>query len=405
MVDANDNAHQPDSIEELIETSRLIICCGPGGVGKTTSAASLALQASFRGRKAAVLTIDPARRLADSLGVSKLSNEPQRVPLGDQLSEETTKRVDPDGELWALMLDQEQTLEDLVRENVPDQKAYERSKNNKIFQLLTSAFHGIERYMALEKLHDLYTGGYFDLVVLDTPPTQNALEFLKTPSRARRFFDRRIMKWFLPDESRSSGFFSRWFNPGSIVLKLLSKLLGESFVDEMSEFFSTFHYLHEIFETRGEMIDFILKDRETDFVVITSPKPRRIREALYFEQELSEMEQRTSAFVVNRVIPSFTESDLDEVDADSLETLVGADQFDPSRLNKLQQKLETHYRSLIKLASRDKEALQQFGRRVGKHLLRAVPLLRRDIHDLEALLRLGDYLTGVASDPLQPKLR
>ncbi|MFU8805766.1 MAG: ArsA family ATPase, partial [Bradymonadaceae bacterium] len=189
----------PDAVGQVLDTSRLIVCVGPGGVGKTTTAAAVGLQAAIAGRKAIVLTIDPAKRLANSLGLETLTNDPQPIDLDATLDGAQT--VADGGELWAMMLDSRKTFEDLVGKHAPDKGALERAKENNIYRLLSTALHGMQEYMALEKLHDLYTGGYFDLVVLDTPPTKNALEFLETPGRASTFFDERIIRWFLPNKN------------------------------------------------------------------------------------------------------------------------------------------------------------------------------------------------------------
>ncbi|MFB6263971.1 MAG: ArsA family ATPase, partial [Bradymonadaceae bacterium] len=300
-------------LESILGEGRLVVCGGPGGVGKTTTAAALGLRASLMGRKVIVLTIDPAKRLANSLGLGELTNQPQQIEL------EALEPDDP-GELWAMMLDQEKTFEELVRQAAPDEGALERSRDNEIFQLLSSALHGMQEYAALDKLHDLYTGGYFDLVVLDTPPTASAIDFLNAPERLARFFDRRILKWFLPESSRSTGFFGSLFDPGSVVLKLLSRLVGESFVEDLVEFFDTFQYLQETLQERGEMIEFIIRDKQTHFVLVTSAAPRRIREAIHFDDQLEEFDQRAHAFVVNKVTPDFATADLDQLSVADLQS-------------------------------------------------------------------------------------
>ncbi|MFB6373717.1 MAG: ArsA family ATPase, partial [Bradymonadaceae bacterium] len=219
----------------MLGDGRLVVCAGPGGVGKTTTAAALGLRAVTMDRKVIVITIDPAKRLANSLGLEALTNDPHQIAL------ESVSDLETDGELWAMMLDQKQTFDELVARHAPDESALERSRENRIYQLMSKALHGMQEYAALDKLHDLYTGGYFDLIILDTPPATSALDFFEAPERISQFFDRRIVKWFMPEEQKSSGFFGKLFNPaGSVVLKLLSKLVGQEFVDELIEFFGTF---------------------------------------------------------------------------------------------------------------------------------------------------------------------
>lgn len=384
-----DQEHDP--VAECLESARLIVCSGPGGVGKTTTAAALGLRGALMGRKAIVLTIDPAKRLANSLGLSELTNKPQHISLEEHLD-----GVDEagEGELWAMMLDQEQTLAEMVARHAPDPNALEKARDNNIYKLLSTALHGMQEYMALEKLHDLYTGGYFDLVVLDTPPTKNALDFLETPKRAARFFDERIIKWFLPDKSRSSGFFSRMFNAGTVVQKLLSKIFGQTFIDDLVEFFDTFQYLIDVVKERGDMIEFILRDPATSFLIITSADPRRIREALYFHEKLAKLDQKAQAFIINRVTPAFDRLDVESIDDSQLDELLREHGLeDDAEVARMRDELEQHYASLAKLHEKDKSSIKTLGEKVGSHVLQAVPLLGQDVHTLRALLELSNWLT------------
>lgn len=403
-----------DIIHDVLDNGRLVVCVGPGGVGKTTTAAALGLRAAMAGRRTIVLTIDPARRLANSLGLESLTNDPQQIDLASAATgAEATRYLNPgkapgesgdddtdaeatEGELWAMMLDSEQTFDDLIDQYAPDKGALENARENNIYRLLSSALYGMQEYMALDKLHDLYTGGYFDLVVLDTPPTKNALEFLETPSRAATFFDERIIKWFLPD--RDAGFFSRVFNPGSVVLKLVSAVLGESFVNDLVEFFDTFHYLQEALQQRGEMIEFILRDMQTHFFVITSADPRRMKEAYFFHERLDKLEQKADVFIINRVIPLFAAHDIAQLDDEDLDGLLAEHGLEDSeQARTLRKSLESHYARLAKLAMRDRKAISTLATRVGDKSLRLVPLLGEDVHNLSHLLKLSDFLT-----PLNP---
>lgn len=379
-----------DPITKLIQDARLIICAGPGGVGKTTTSAAMGMQAALEGRKVIVLTIDPARRLANSLGLDELTNEPQQIDLHE--AGEVEFATEEPGELWAMMLDQQQTLDDLIAKYAPDKGALERSRQNNIYKLLSGALHGMQEYMALDKLHDLYTGGYFDLVVLDTPPTKNALEFLETPSRARRFFDDRIMKWFIPSKADNPGFFSRVFDPGAVVLGLLGKVFGENFVQDLVDFFDTLSFLQEALRSRGEMIDFILRDQGTAFTIITSADTRRIKEALFFHEKLSELDQEASAFVLNRVIPRFQESDLEELDRSALADDFAAEGSEES--DALVEAIVDHYGQLAGLSKHNRAMIDGFTSKVAPHPVRSIPLFGEDVHSVEQLLKLGAYLRG-----------
>lgn len=383
-----------DSILQILKSGRLIVCAGPGGVGKTTTSAALGLRAALEGRRVIVLTIDPARRLANSLGLNELTNEPQQIALAEHVPD---LEVPESGELWAMMLDQKQTLDDLVRKYAPDKGALERSHENNIYRLLSSTLAGMQEYMALDKLHDLYTGGYFDLVVLDTPPTKNALQFLETPTRARQFFDDRVIKWFLPNR-QGGGLFSRITNPaGSVVLGLMARIFGQAFVDDLVEFFDTLQFLQEALRSRGEMIDFILRDPATHFLVITSADARRIKEALFFHEKLGDLNQKAGGFVLNRVIPNFAVEDLATVDQNALRDALEQEGIDHESATELTRKLELQYAHLAKLATHNQEIIARFGKKVNPDLLHTIPLFGEDVHDIPQLRRLGHFLT-----PSQP---
>ena len=378
-----------DRILEIVRTGRLIVCAGPGGVGKTTTSAAIGLRGALEGRRVIVLTIDPARRLANSLGLSELTNEPQRIDL--QTAGGEAEAVEG-GELWAMMLDQKQTLDDLVGKYAPDKGALERSHQNNIYRLLSSTLAGMQEYMALDKLHDLYTGGYYDLVVLDTPPTKNALEFLETPGRARQFFDDRVIKWFLPN--KTGGFLGRIVNPaGTAVMALLARVFGQAFVDDLVEFFDTLQFLQEALRSRGEMIDFILRDPATHFFVITSADSRRIKEAMFFHEKLGELNKKAAAFILNRVIPNFAVEDLAAVDQVALEQALRREGVEAADAAELTRQLEFQYAHLAKLAHHNQEIIARFARRVSPDLLHTVPLFGEDVHDLHQLRRLGHFLT------------
>ena len=380
----------PDAIAPLLQTARLIVCCGPGGVGKTTTAAALGLRAVLLGRRVIVLTIDPAKRLANSLGLEALSNEPQEIDLLAHAG-----ITPPEGSaFWAMMLDQKKTLDDLVKRFAPDPGAFERAEGNNIYRLMSSALHGMQEYMALDKLHDLYTNTHFDLVILDTPPTKNALEFLETPSRAKTFFDERVIKWFLP--SRNAGFFGKMLDPGSVVLKLLGKVLGESFVKELGDFFETLEFLQQALQTRGEMIEYIMRDEQTHFCIVCSADPRRMKEALFFHEKLTEIGQRADAFVINRVIPRYDLRDLEAFGPGALTPPLPAAAPATAALF---EGLRHTYASLATLARRDRQAIDHLAERVGPNLLQRVPLLGKDVHSIEQLIHLSGFLTP--SLPLQ----
>ncbi len=358
----------------MLSEGKLIVCAGPGGVGKTTTAAALGLRAALEGKRTIVLTIDPAKRLADSLGLKELNNDAQQVVLPEAL-----EPVEG-GALWAMMLDQQQTLDDLVEKNAPDKATVQRSRENNIYKLLSSALHGMQEYMALDKLHDLYTSGKYDLVVLDTPPTKNALEFLETPNRARQFFDDRVMRWFLPQ--KKSSFFKRLTKPSTIVLSLMGKTFGKSFVHDLVDFFDTLQFLQETLRTRGELIDFILREPTTHFVIVTGADKRRINEAIFFHKKLASLEQKASLFILNRIVPKFKKLDTN--------SLIDSKRLPLSRRS--WDRMEEKYINLQHLSERSYRLVDELEKEVGSQRVQVVPLLREDIHTISQLKNLGDRL-------------
>ncbi len=380
---------------DLLKEGRLVVCCGSGGVGKTTTAAALALRGAMAGRKTVVITIDPAKRLANSLGLETLGDTPQRIDLG-ALDAELAAQAG-DGEVWAMMLDVKKAFDDLIRRLGPDSGAVDRILNNRLYHLMSTALHGVLEYVAVEKLFELYTGGYYDLIVLDTPPTKNALDFLEAPQRVARFFDRGVVKWFLPSEKK--GIFGRIFQPGLVVIGLISRILGEKFTTDLTEFFDSVSTIIDPLQQRGEMVEFILRDPQTAFIIVTGADPRRIEEAIYFHDKLGTLDQKATAFVVNRVCTGYDEEHAETVANMTPEEFAQLVQAmapvaDEEGVRRLVDQLGDYYGRLIKLADRDHRGIKVLSDRVGKRILRLVPLLREDVHDIHQLLKIGDYLVA-----------
>jgi hypothetical protein len=218
----------PGLEHDLLNQARLIVCVGTGGVGKTTTSAALALRAATLGRRTLVLTIDPAKRLANAMGLADLGNEAKSVDLGSIAT--------ATGSLDAMMLDAQRTFDDLIRRTAGPHAS--RILENRVYRIMVDQFAGTQEYMSLERLYDLYESNRWDLIVLDTPPSKNTLDFFESPRRAASMFDEQVMKWFVPAKSGGGGgLFDRIFNPGAVVLKLLSVIGGEKFIAELAEFF------------------------------------------------------------------------------------------------------------------------------------------------------------------------
>ena len=284
------------SLEQRLEGSRIVICAGPGGVGKTTTAAALALGLAARGRRVAVVTIDPARRLADALGIEALADEP--------------RRIDPDrlpgfepiagGELWAMTLDAKRTFDGLIERLAPDAAARDQVLGNPIYQQISTAVAGSHEFTAIAKLHELDADGAYDVVVLDTPPSRNALDFLDAPGRLTSFFQGRAMRLLL----RPAGFGSRLLGAGTgAVFAILQRATGVDLLDDVAAFFRALGGMVDGFSERAARVEELLSDPATRFVLVSSPQPAPRTEALFLARRLRTSGMALAAVVVNRVEP------------------------------------------------------------------------------------------------------
>src|SRR5580658_178046 len=280
----------PRTLNSLVTDRAVIVCCGSGGVGKTTVSAIFALAAARAGRRACVVTVDPARRLADSLGVESLPNTPTEV-AGDW-----------PGHLHALMLDTKGTFDDLIRRyaRTPDQA--DAILSNRLYQNLAGALSGTQEYMAMEKLYELVQSKEFDVVVVDTPPTRNALDLLDAPRRLTRFLENRLFRaLLLPTRMslRAVGMATQ------ALLRTISKVAGAEIVQDAVAFFQAFEGMEEGFRTRASAVHDLLADPATAYVLVTSARPDAVTEASFFAEKLAERDVAVAALVVNRIAPSF----------------------------------------------------------------------------------------------------
>ena len=280
----------------LIADAPLVVCVGPGGVGKTTISALLALRQAAAGRRSLVLTIDPARRLADALGLAELTNDPMELT--------GFRKMHPTGSLSALMLDPTATFDHMISLLVPDQARREELLSNRVYQHISRSLSGTLEYMAVERVHELFRTGRFDRVVLDTPPTGNALDFLEAPDRVATFFSDKITRWFMP--SAATTWTSRlWSRAGAAATSLIARVAGPTFVDETVGFFGAFSDLLGHFRSRGEEVGRLLRDPRTVFLVVCAPDPARIAEARVISERLADEGCVPRAFIVNRVEEGF----------------------------------------------------------------------------------------------------
>jgi anion-transporting ArsA/GET3 family ATPase len=285
----------PSSLEALLASKEMILVCGSGGVGKTTLAATLGLAAAVeQGGRVLVLTVDPARRLADSLGVGKLGNVATRVP-GAALQ---SIGIAPRGELWAAMLDTKAGWDELIRRHAPDSYVRESVLTNPLYQNITSRFVHSHEYLAMEQLHEVHASGAYDLVVVDTPPSRNALDVLDAPSRMVDFFGSRLLRWLtVPYRSRLFNLASKPFN------QIADRVLGSRFLQDIAEFFILFQAMERGFVARAREVEALLGDPRTTFVVVTTLEAAPAHEAGFLVRELTERQYFVGALIANRVMP------------------------------------------------------------------------------------------------------
>ncbi|HEX8648150.1 MAG TPA: ArsA-related P-loop ATPase [Thermoleophilaceae bacterium] len=364
------------SVGELLDGKHVCICAGSGGVGKTTTAAAVAMGMASRGLRVAVLTIDPARRLANSLGLSELGNEPTRIDAS--LFEE--QGLEMRGELWAMMLDAKRTWDELIVKRAPDRATADAVLGNRIYKELSNAVSGSTEYMAIEKLYELHEEGRYDLLVLDTPPTRNALDFLDAPDRLTRFIDSRSLAFFLKPGMFGVKAFGR---STGLLFSLLKRLTGVDLLRDLSEFFASFGDMAIGIRDRAKKVEELLEDPGTTFLLVTSPRGDAIDDVVYFRRRLRENGMPFGAAIVNRVHEG-AESEVGgaEIEGD-LAALLGED---------LGQRVAETFDDYRGLAARDAENVARLERELSGDPLVRVPLLDSDVHDLGGLAEVGGYL-------------
>jgi anion-transporting ArsA/GET3 family ATPase len=371
-------------VAELLEGRSICICAGAGGVGKTTTAAAVAAGMAARGMKVAVLTIDPAKRLADSLGLAELGNEPARV--APELFERAG--VDPgEGELWAMMLDPKATFDEVVRTHAPDAETRERILDNRIYREISNALAGSQEYMAMEKLYEVAERGEFDLLVLDTPPTRNALDFLDAPRRLTQFIEGRSLQLFL----RPSGLGMRVLGRGtSVVFGVLRRVTGLDLIEDLREFFGAMSGMVGGFRERAERVGELLTDPGTGFLVVCGPAGAPLEEAVYFHRKLDETGMPFAGVIVNRVHRDGQGEQPDDLGKRLAQTL--GDEG-------LAGRVLANYADLHALAARDARNVAGLRRELAGTPVIEVPYLREDIHDLAGLFALNRFLFAASEGP------
>ncbi len=363
------------SIADIADGKRVIICAGSGGVGKTTTSAAIAAGMAARGLKVAVLTIDPAKRLADSLGLAELGNIERQVDPALF----TAAGVDPgEGELWAMMLDSKATFDEVVAKHAPDEETREAVLSNRIYQQLSSALAGSQEYMAMEKLYELWSEDRYDLLVLDTPPSRNALDFLEAPNRLLQFIEGRALQVFLAP----TGFAAKVAGRGtSMMFSILKRITGVDLLRDLAEFFQAFSGMVVGFRERAARVNELLSDSRSTFLVVCGPQDEPVEEAIFFRGKLAEQKLPFGGAVVNKVHGA-EPADAASLPAE-LEAVLGAD---------LAKRVAANYDDYRALAERDRRSVDRLASELGTDLIIQVPHLDTDVHDLTGLMEINRFL-------------
>lgn len=384
---------QPDgdkvrTLEQLLATREIVISCGSGGVGKTTTAAAAAaMAATHLGGKVLVLTVDPAKRLANALGLERFGNTETRVP---QAAFEAAG-VEPRGELWAAMLDTKQSWDDLVCRHAPDVKTREAILANSIYQNISGRFVQSHDYIAMERLYEIHSAGTYDLIVVDTPPTRNAIDFLEAPDRMSDFFSSKLLRWLTaPSKSRVMTLASKPF------YTVADRILGSQFIEDIAEFFSLFQAMAPGFVERADAVTKTLADRRTTFIVVSTLESAPLHEAEFFIDALDERKLHLGALVLNKVLPAYLRRTATTgvakrlcADADALAAAVpeAGDAADTVRVLGTIGESFLNYQVVAK-----REAEQRASLARSPEVVATVPYFDADIHDLAGLLALGEQI-------------
>ncbi len=286
------------TIADLVDHRRVVVCCGTGGVGKTTTAATIAIEGARRGRDAVVVTIDPARRLANTLGLEELSNTPHEIPRSLWRGEHD---LAVHGRLHALMLDTKSTFDQLVEGYAADEEQVERILSNRFYRNVAGSLSGTQEYMAMEKLYELHSSGNFELIVVDTPPSRHALDFLDAPRRLTRLLDNRIFR-LLMAPTRTT--FRVTTAAAQAFVRTVARVVGREVIDDIIAFFRVFEGMEAGFRDRANQVMTLLGASETVFVLVTTPRRDAVEEGEYFAERLTDHGMAVDALIVNRIHPA-----------------------------------------------------------------------------------------------------
>jgi anion-transporting ArsA/GET3 family ATPase len=384
------------SIDGLLATKEIVIACGPGGVGKTTTAAAAAVMAAVRhGSKVLVLTVDPAKRLADALGLDGIGNTEHRVPDEAFLA----AGIKPRGQLWAAMLDTRESWDALIKRHAPDQQTRDEILANPLYQNIAGRFVQSHDYIAMERLYEIHSESDYDLIVVDTPPTRNALDFLDAPQRMADFFSSRLLRWLIvPYRSRLVNVATKPF------YQIADRILGTEFLADISEFFVLFQTMHNGFVERSESVGRLLSDRRTTFIVVSTLEAVPLREAEFFADQLTSRHLHLGAIVLNKVLPTYLRDSDGAALAGSIKegarglaaelapSLAEVDESlgDPDQIARVLTEVADSYLNFQVVARREMEERALLS--VIPEVLATVPFFDTDLYDLGGLMRLGEQI-------------
>ena len=366
-------------LDHWIAEQRLIVCVGSGGVGKTTTAAAIALYAAKQGRKTVVLTIDPAKRLANALGLESFGNEAHQVEVPNC-----------SGELWAMMLDAQSTWDALIDRLAKDPEVKRRILSNRIYRYIANSLAGSQEYMATEKLHDIARSDAYDLIVLDTPPAKNALDFLESPGRLIHFFDERILKWFLSPYRRKGISRRLMMGPTAVVWRLLGSIFGRDFLDDLALFFQDFRGLYEGFVLRHEAVMALLRSPQSSFVTVFAPNESSAEVASFFVDELQRRNLPRAGIIANQ--RHYCKGTSHDAKA-ALGQVVQELQAEPSTQSRVLARLGMAHRRLHYLWRSEEKICEQLRAQSSPDaFFISVPKFEEDIHELGALENVSKFI-------------
>ncbi|HEV3264983.1 MAG TPA: ArsA-related P-loop ATPase [Acidimicrobiales bacterium] len=384
------------SLDGLLAAKEIVIACGPGGVGKTTTAAAAGVMATLRhGGKVLVLTVDPAKRLANALGLEGIGNAETRVP--DEAFR--SAGLKPRGELWAAMLDTKESWDSLIRMHAPDPQTRDEILANPLYKNISGRFVQSHDYIAMERLYEIHSEGEYDLIVVDTPPTRNALDFLDAPQRLADFFSSRLLRWLIvPYRSRLVNVATKPF------YQIADRILGTQFLADISEFFILFQSMYDGFVERAGAVQRLLSDRRTTFMVVSTLEGVPLREAEFFAQELTARHLNLGAIVLNKVLPAYLQgADAAQV-AETMKERAGelatalapalasvdAPLGEEDQIRRVLGEVADSFMNFRVVAMREAEEKSELGN--VPEVLATVPFFDTDIYDLAGLVRLGEQI-------------